>query len=203
MRAFLPECVAVGQRAATPAPTIPIMPSRRLVLAFAASLLLHAALPVGDFLSPDGDEKAAPPPLQALLLPAPPLPAADEALIKNTLADDSPDPLPAPPVPSAAQKPAAAAPPPKPPRPRSLRAVERKLTEQVFYPPEAVARGLEGRVMILFVFADGGRVVEVQLAAGSGHALLDQAALRAAGAIGRVPGAAAGEMILPVIFQLE
>ena len=43
----------------------------------------------------------------------------------------------------------------------------------------------------------------MQLAASSGHVLLDQAAIKAAFAMGRLPGVSARELILPVIFRLQ
>jgi protein TonB len=80
---------------------------------------------------------------------------------------------------------------------------QRRLSERVFYPKEAVERGLEGIVHLIVRFADDGSVAEVDVAVSSGHALLDNAAVRAAYAMGRQIGAASGELVLPVHFQLQ
>ena len=47
-----------------------------------------------------------------------------------------------------------------------------------------------------------GRVDDVSVAASSGHAILDNAAIKAAYAMGALPGGPR-ELILPVIFQLQ
>jgi periplasmic protein TonB len=184
------------------------MPPRRLLLAFAVSLTLHAAAIGGGALK--GLLAPVPPArLNVSLRPAETPPA--EALVKNTLAADETKPEP--------QEQAKPAPPPKPDRqPAPAKpekrdgkrtdkghtdAVQKKLAEHVFYPPEAIARGLEGTVMLLIVFDNDGRIIDAQLAASSGHAILDNAAIRAAYAVGRMPGQPAGEAIKPVTFQLQ
>lgn len=178
---------------------------RRLSLAFAVSLLLHAAaLGQGVFR----DLLQAPPArvLQATLRLPPAPPAAAEPLLKNTLDDETPPPAappePPPPPPSPATRPT-----PQPPaakvEKRQLQAAQRKLAEHLYYPPEAIAAGLEGEARLILTLAADGSVADVQLAASSGHALLDKAAIRAAFAIGRLPGASTRELILPVIFRLQ
>jgi len=172
--------------------------SCRLLLAVLASLLLHGGLLFPDLLAP-----AAPPARRlleaSLQMPNPPRAVADEPLLKNTLAAEKPP---------AAVRPAPARPPPAgqvapATSKRAVEAAQRKLSQHLYYPPEAVSRGIEGEVRLLLSVADDGRIVDVSVAAGSGHALLDRAAVRAAWAMGRVSWAPSRELILPVIFRLD
>lgn len=176
------------------------MPHRRLVLAFAASLLLHAAALVDGPAAPPARLSA--PPLQATLRLPPATPAPAEALVKNTLDDESERPLAPPPqeTPTIAPK---AAPRPAQIQARQEQAAQRKLAEHLFYPAEAIAGNLEGEVRLILTLAADGGIADVQLAASSGHRLLDDAAVRAAWAMGRLPGVTARELILPVIFRLQ
>ncbi|KAB2938107.1 MAG: energy transducer TonB [Rhodocyclaceae bacterium] len=73
----------------------------------------------------------------------------------------------------------------------------------MFYPPEAVSRGLEGEVRVLLTLDAEGGIMDAQVAAGSGHRLLDIAAVQAALAMGSLPGAGVRELILPVVFRLR
>jgi protein TonB len=136
------------------------MPSRRFLLALAASLVLHLVV-IGSGL-PGGkvSPRDTPASLSARLLP----PAT--VLPQDTLLKD-------------------------------------KLADVLFYPPEAVARGLEGEVRLLLTLERDGRVLDAQVAAGSGHKLLDEAAVKAAYAMGSLPDAGAREVILPVVFRLR
>ncbi len=171
----------------------------RLIPALALSLALHASL-----LLPDapGAPPARPVLEASLRLPARQLPARDEALLKNTLTTNRERPAvrtppPAPPLAQAQQARAK-----KVPR-REVEAAQRKLSQHLYYPPEAVARGIEGEVRLILTLTDDGRIAEVSLAASSGHAILDQAALRAAYAMGKVTWAHSREIVLPVIFRLD
>jgi protein TonB len=173
----------------------------RLILAFALSLAVH-----GVVLLPDIARRfpvAAPrPPLQAVLRPPPEAPTPAGPLLKNTL--------------DAEEAPRVAAPPPPPPPPaarksaavaavarREVRAAQRKLSEQLYYPPEAVARGIEGEVRLIVRLSADGRIEDVSVAASSGHAILDNAAIKAAYAMGQLSGVTSRELILPVIFRLQ
>ena len=176
--------------------------SLRLLLALALSLLLHAGLLAPEALrrSPSAPPRPA---LRAELRP-PPQPASEpppaETLLKNTLdANEAPPSLKPPPPPPQATPKAA----PRPTARQETRSAQRKLAEHLFYPPAAVAQGIEGEVRLIVRLADDGSVAEVSLAASSGHAILDNAAIRAAYAMGRLPGAGAREIILPVVFQLQ
>lgn len=180
------------------------MPSRRLLLAVALSLLLHAAvigLPgIGFLRGPDLNRF----PLEARLLSsAPKTPQdPDAALLKDTLTEESPDRSPAATtldiVPRDPQASAADA-----PAPADIKQAKRKPAQHRFYPQEAAAQGIEGEVRLRLTLDAAGRLVDVQIAASSGHAELDQAALRAARALSPLPGLGVREMILPVVFRLQ
>jgi protein TonB len=184
-------------------------PSHVLAWALGVSIALHAAV----LLAPPvalpravRTDPATRTPLTARLEPAPPPQAAAE-VIKNTLAPRDPEPpraRPKPPAPSSA-----VAPRPKPrPQPERLagetleRTLER-LSETLLYPPEAVRRGLEGEVVVMLELDAGGRVVAASVASGSGHPILDDAAIAAARRLGALAPSLAGKAILlPVRFRL-
>lgn len=141
-------------------------------------------------------------PLQAVLHPPTQreLPPA-ETLLKNTL-DSARDPLPAPPPPSvhpeSREKTKTTA-----STKREVAAAQKKLSQHLYYPPEAVARGLEGEVRLLVALDEAGVITDVRLAAGSGHPLLDNAAIKAAWAMGRVAASPTRQLLLPVVFRLQ
>ena len=180
---------------------------RRLTLAFALSLAIHGAALLPDFLK---RLPAAPPrpPLQALLrLPPVPEPPPAESLLKNTLDEavetketEPPPPPPKPIEPTRKPEPKVI---PKSTLKRDLQIAQRKLSEQQFYPPEAIARNIEGEVRLIIRLAENGAVVDVDIAASSGYAILDNAAIRAAYAMGSLTGVTSRELILPVVFRLE
>ena len=175
-----------------------LMPPR-LILALALSLAVHGgALILPDLLK---RSPAAPPrpALQALLrLPPSPEPGPVEPVLKNTLDADT------------EEAPQATKPPPPQPLPvsrsvarREMQAAQRKLSEHLFYPSEAVAQGIEGEVRLILKLSADGAVLDVSIAASSGHALLDNAAIKAAYRMGSLTGASSREIILPVIFRLQ
>ena len=84
----------------------------------------------------------------------------------------------------------------------ALRRAQASLTRHLYYPPEAIQRGMEGEVILLLQLAEDGRLVSVSVARSSGHALLDQAALEAARSIGTLAGSP-GQLLFPVNFRLE
>jgi protein TonB len=175
------------------------MPSR-LILAFALSLALHASLLLPDVFSP-----RPPPPRSTLaaslrLPPGPQDHGSDDTLLKNTLLSEK-APLKAPPATPAVARAGPA--PGKAATKRQLDAVQRKLAQHQYYPPEAIARGLEGEGSLLLTLAEDGSISEVSIAVSSGHPILDQAAVRAAYAMARVNWALSRELILPFIFRLE
>lgn len=167
------------------------MPSRRLLLAYVASLSLHALLlGGGTMLDPRRTKPEAPPATPAML--AARLSRTPDSVLKDTLAEAD-----APTAPASDASSAGA------PGRKSVAAARRQLAEHLYYPPEAIAEGLEGEVRLLLTLATDGTILDATIAASSGHALLDQAALRAARAMGRMVGADRREMILPVTFRLR
>lgn len=172
-----------------------------LFTALLLSLLGHGLVLFG------GKLPRAPTPAPALtveLRPAEPAPA--EPLLKNTLENPDPvqeKPAPSPPSPTGDQGRPATAKPRTPPAKNPVAAAQRKLAQHLYYPPQAIAAGLEGEVRLLLSLDPNGRITDAEVAASSGHAVLDQAALRAAWAMGSLEGVEKKEMILPVVFRLR
>ena len=78
-----------------------------------------------------------------------------------------------------------------------------RLSETMLYPSEALRRGLEGEVVILVELGAGGRIVDAAVASGSGHAMLDDAAVRAVRKLGSLgPSTANRTILLPVRFRI-
>ena len=101
----------------------------------------------------------------------------------------------------------AAAPKPRPPAERlageTLERTLGQLSQTLLYPPEAVRRGLEGEVVVMLELDATGRIVGASVASGSGHAILDEAALRAARQLGALGPSVGGKaVLLPVRFRL-
>ena len=71
-----------------------------------------------------------------------------------------------------------------------------------FYPPEAVARGLEGEAILMLRLGADGALIEARIVKSSGHPILDAAALRAIRAAPRF-GSGPREMLFPVTFALH
>ncbi|SDG71809.1 energy transducer TonB [Propionivibrio dicarboxylicus] len=178
------------------------MPSR-LLIAFALSFILHGVL-----LLPDVFKRLAAPSrpaaLQATLRMPPVTPPPADTLLKNTLDESSEkarsEPTPPPPK---ASPPVKTSPPQKMPAKQNVQAAQRKLSQHLFYPPEAVARGIQGEVRLILRLSPSGTIEDVAVAASSGHAILDNAAIRAAYAMGQLAGGNGRELILPVIFRLQ
>ncbi len=173
----------------------------RLLLALAASLLLHILPLVAQLIS------ASPPPPKA-----PP--------IEATLRPPPPTPLPPPPPLTLPEQPKTSTTPPKPPPPRpeqrekpavsaktwtqAIRQHLKKLDDSgQFYPEEAIARGLEGEVLVLIIIDESGQVTAARVEQGSGHRILDDAALRAVRSLRSLPADAPREALLPVRFRLR
>jgi protein TonB len=173
----------------------------RLLLALAASLLLHIL------------------PLIAQLIPASP-PSPKARLIEATLRPPPPVPLPPPPPLTLPEPPKPSTIPPKPPPPKpeqrekppvaaktwtqAIRQHLKKLDDSgQFYPEEAIARGLEGEVLVLIIIDESGRVTAARIEQGSGHRILDDAALRAVRSLRSLPADAPREALLPVRFRLR
>ena len=173
----------------------------RLLLALAASLLLHLLPFVGHLISP-----------------SPPPPASRPLAV--TLREPPPNPLPPPPPLILPEPPKPAATPAKPPPPKpekrekppvaaktwtqAVRQHLQKLDDRgQFYPQEAIARGLEGEVLVLIIIGEEGQVTAARVEQGSGHRVLDDAALRAVRSLRSLPADAPREALLPVRFRLR
>lgn len=174
-----------------------LMPPR-LIFALALSLALHGGLLLPDILK--RPPVAPPPPALQAQLRLPPRPVAADPLLKNTLDEKEDVPV--------------AEPPPSPPPPvkqatprstlrRDVAVAQKKLSQTQFYPARAVEQGIEGEVRLILKLAADGSVEDVGIAASSGHPILDNAAVKAAYAMGTLTGVAARELILPVIFRLQ
>jgi protein TonB len=84
----------------------------------------------------------------------------------------------------------------------ALRAAE-QLQRELPYPPEAIERGLQGEALVLLFLDPSGHAIAARLEASSGHALLDDAAVRAARSLRSLPDSAPREALLPVRFRLR
>jgi protein TonB len=173
-----------------------IRTDNRLFAALALSLSLHL-LP---FLPGTFSQSSAPPaaaPLQAELRPLPP-------------AESRPAPPLHLPEPSTRS-----APPPRPPSAQEQRSAPKTWTQSIreqlkkldaagqFYPGEAITQGLEGEVQVLLIIDENGNVVATRIEQGSGHPILDDAALRAARSLKSLPSDAPRQTVLPVRFRLR
>jgi len=78
--------------------------------------------------------------------------------------------------------------------------MQRKLSEYVFYPEAARARGIEGTVYLFLVLSEDGIVEDVRIVTSSGYPVLDNAAAKGAWAAQKLPGSKTGEY--PYIFRL-
>jgi protein TonB len=88
---------------------------------------------------------------------------------------------------------------------RVTRAIHRKYQ----YPARADRMGLEGRVLIEIIVDGGGAIVGTQVVQSSGHAILDQAALRSIRSVGKMPsppsalGWTRRSLRIPFVYQLR
>ena len=73
----------------------------------------------------------------------------------------------------------------------------------LFYPAEAIARGLQGEAHVLLVIDEAGNVVATRLEQSSGHAILDEAALSAGRRLKSLPSDAPRQTVLPIRFRLK
>ena len=72
-----------------------------------------------------------------------------------------------------------------------------------FYPADAIARGLEGEVLVLLIIDEAGKVSAARVEQGSGQPILDEAALRAVRSLQSLPADAPRQVVLPVRFRLK
>lgn len=168
---------------------------------------------------------APPPPPQPKIAPQPPEPPKAEPKPKTPrLAEPVVRPLPAPhqetaPEPVAMAAPVAPAPTPPAPEPPAKSAPEPVLEAPRFnaaylnnpppaYPLAARRRGIEGRVLVRAEVQADGSCSRVEMKAGSGSDLLDQAALEAVRKWRFVPARKGSQVVMawvevPITFKLE
>ncbi len=85
----------------------------------------------------------------------------------------------------------------------AARRASEQVAKELFYPPEAIERGLEGEVLVLLFLDEAGNAIAARVEASSGHPLLDAAAVRAARTLKSLPSSAPREALLPVRFRLR
>lgn len=172
----------------------------RLFAALALSLSLHLLPFMPDFNFGQNFPSTVAP-LTAELRP-PPAPATTPAAAPPLSLPEQPVPAARP---AAAQKPAASG------TPQAARTWTQAVREHLkkldsagqFYPAAAIAQGLEGEVQVLLVIDEAGKVSAARVEQGSGHALLDDAALRAVRSLQSLPADAPRQVMLPVRFRLR
>lgn len=168
------------------------MMTMRFGWALAASLAVHlAVLLPADWWLPQRPTPDLPP--LAVLLPPPE--AARELATQPEMLEKLSDAVPSAPSLSPPDK-------PRELKGRALDSALTALTREEFYPREAIQHEIEGRVVLLLTLDAGGRVTGIEVASSSGHAILDDAALKAATRITALPGGRR-QVLLPVEFRLE
>lgn len=174
----------------------------KLHFALALSALTHALFLLWPERTAEAPRAAPAPALQARLQTAPAAaapraqePEPAEPLLKDTRSEQT-DPAPRPPAVVRAPRSTTAT-------AEAREQAQQKLNRHVFYPPEAIEQELEGEVTLRLLLDASGRVIDAAVLAGSGHAILDRAALDAARQIGRIDAGGARELLLPVVFRLD
>jgi protein TonB len=161
--------------------------------------------------------------LHTLLIAAPALRARPPPHPPLTVSLREPPAVPAPQAPAAEpprlilpEKPrrqAAPKPPPPPVSPQTValarltgeaaRVAGEQMARELLYPIEAIERGQQGEALVLLFLDESGNAVAARLEESSGHALLDDAAVRAARTLRALPASAPREALLPVRFRLR
>lgn len=159
----------------------------RIHVALLFSLCLHAALIFGPAWLSSTRRPEPSPRIEARLLPA-----QDAETTAESVSTEAPTTRTRTKAPEAAQALHGA----------TLRQAQAALTRHLYYPPEAVSRGIEGEVILLLTLTETGLLTGVDIARSSGHPLLDRAAVDAARQIGSLPGAKR-QMLFPVSFRLQ
>lgn len=85
----------------------------------------------------------------------------------------------------------------------AARRASEQIARELFYPVEAVEKGLEGEVLVLLFLDAGGNALAARVEASSGHPILDEAAVRAARTLKSLPAEAPREALVPVRFRLR
>ncbi len=169
--------------------------------ALGISVALHAALIAGPVWRKDNPERRPSAAALAATLTAPPQPAAAPRQEPPLFLPREPR-LPRSAAPAKAPPPAAPAGRPRPAA-APLRQAMAQVAERLLYPPEAIARGLEGEVLVLVFLDESGTAVAARVERGSGHRILDEAAVAAARGLRSLPAEMPREALLPVRFRLN
>lgn len=82
-------------------------------------------------------------------------------------------------------------------------AASAQVARNLLYPPDAIARGLEGEALVLLFLDESGNALAARLERSSGHPILDEAAVRAATTVRSLPDGSPREVLLPVRFRLR
>ncbi|WP_428825418.1 energy transducer TonB [Azonexus sp. IMCC34842] len=169
----------------------------RLALALAASLLLHLAPFVTERI-PAPSPPPPPPPMQASLHPvqAPPPQAPlrlDETPAQPKTAKQTTKPI----------KNLTTSHSPNSWQQEVRRQFQKLHGKGLFYPPEAIEKGLQGEALVLLILDPDGHVTAARIEQSSGFRILDEAALQAARSLRSLPADAPRETLLPVSFRLK
>ena len=179
-----------------------------LARALALSLALHAALFVAGIRLLELPPGTAPPavaqltvwlqeqfsaPAPQFILPQDTTPAAPEPRRAARTPKPSPDTQRTAPAAATIQVLSGAA----------ARSASEQIAWELFYPPEAIERGLQGEALVLLFLDASGNAIAARLESSSGHALLDDAAVHAARTLRALPESAPREALLPVRFRLR
>jgi protein TonB len=168
---------------------------RSLPTASSPRLFLDAAL-----------KKPAPPPalsLPELELKTAEAPAASETANPAPSLDSSRAAPPLRPILQTPAKPLASTPSTVLPAAAMRSARQQFSSLENFYPVDAVINGIEGDVLVAIFLDKEGNVIAARIEQGSGHSILDEAALRAARALKRLPVNGQEEGVLSVRFRTE
>ena len=173
---------------------------RRLALALASSLLLHALPFLPGFAAPARAPERHPA-LEARLQAPPPVAEQPPLMLPEQPESAEPE------APRRQPKPEKQK-PTEPSAPGNWTAQVRKQLKELdrqglFYPKEAIDRGLEGEAVVLLLLDETGNPAAARIEQSSGHRILDDAALRAVRSLKSLPAAAPRETLLPVRFRLH
>jgi protein TonB len=86
---------------------------------------------------------------------------------------------------------------------QAARIAGEQMVRELLYPVEAIERGLQGEALVLLFLDESGNALAARLEESSGHAVLDDAAVRAARTLRALPSSAPREALLPVRFRLR
>lgn len=179
----------------------------RLPLALIASLLLHSLPWLLDQKSPPKPAPPPPPALTAKLTPPPsPQPIAPpppELILPEPPKSKAITP---PPAPAQAERPKLKEKPS-----HTVKTWNQAIAQQLkqlnernqYYPQEAIAKGLQGEVLVLVIIDENGNITAARIEESSGHSLLDEAALRNVKTIRSLPADAPRQALLPLRFRLH